>query len=200
MTDGEALYRAILENPLDPLRRLIYADWCEENGHRQRADELRRPGDSCSAPQGVTSLFFDFVRSDTRNLLVITDFSLATWKGGLLEELAMTAHEFSRKDVAKDLFQHFPIQRIRIRDRDPLLMPGFIPGHAWQLGNSGHEYEIEPWLFAFIDYQSAAYSGTTLDGVYLVRFRSHAEAMTALSNACVDFGRKAAGLPAIRRR
>ena len=39
MTDREALYRAILENPDDDTLRLIYADALEEEGDSQRAFE-----------------------------------------------------------------------------------------------------------------------------------------------------------------
>ena len=49
MTQRDALLRAVCENPDDDLPRLVFADWCEENGEPERADfirtqiELRRP-------------------------------------------------------------------------------------------------------------------------------------------------------------
>lgn len=41
MTDNEAFVRAILADPGDQATRLVYADWLEENGDKQRAEFLR---------------------------------------------------------------------------------------------------------------------------------------------------------------
>ena len=41
MTDGEVLYRAILESPDDDSPRLVWADWLEENGEPDRAEFVR---------------------------------------------------------------------------------------------------------------------------------------------------------------
>lgn len=41
MTDGDALLRAILEDPGDDLPRLAYADWCDEAGGAARAEFIR---------------------------------------------------------------------------------------------------------------------------------------------------------------
>ncbi|MGL4550819.1 MAG: TIGR02996 domain-containing protein [Gemmataceae bacterium] len=41
MTDGEALFRAILDDPDDDLPRLAYADWLEEGGEQPRAQLIR---------------------------------------------------------------------------------------------------------------------------------------------------------------
>lgn len=41
MSDGGRLFRAILEAPGDDLRRLVYADWLEENGQAGRAEFIR---------------------------------------------------------------------------------------------------------------------------------------------------------------
>jgi len=41
MTDGEALYRAVLESPDDDAPRLVWADWLEENGDPERAEFVR---------------------------------------------------------------------------------------------------------------------------------------------------------------
>src|SRR5262245_46036036 len=41
VTDGEALFRAILDDPDDDLPRLAYADWLEENGQQPRAQLIR---------------------------------------------------------------------------------------------------------------------------------------------------------------
>jgi uncharacterized protein (TIGR02996 family) len=41
MTDGDALYRAILERPDDDAPRLVWADWLEEHGDPDRAEFVR---------------------------------------------------------------------------------------------------------------------------------------------------------------
>lgn len=40
-SDGDALFRAVCENPADETPRLVYADWLEENGHAERAEFIR---------------------------------------------------------------------------------------------------------------------------------------------------------------
>src|SRR5262245_22408142 len=37
----EALHRAILDSPEDGTPRLVYADWCEDNGEAARAEFIR---------------------------------------------------------------------------------------------------------------------------------------------------------------
>src|SRR4051812_32622743 len=41
MTDGEALFRAICEQPDEDTPRLVYADWLEEGGDPDRAEFIR---------------------------------------------------------------------------------------------------------------------------------------------------------------
>jgi uncharacterized protein (TIGR02996 family) len=41
MGDGEALLRAILDQPKEETPRLVYADWCDENGQPERAEFIR---------------------------------------------------------------------------------------------------------------------------------------------------------------
>ena len=40
-TDGDALLRAICENPAEDTPRLVYADWLQENGRAERAEFIR---------------------------------------------------------------------------------------------------------------------------------------------------------------
>ena len=40
-TDGEALLRAVLEEPADDLPRLALADWFDERGEADRAEFIR---------------------------------------------------------------------------------------------------------------------------------------------------------------
>ena len=40
-SDGEALFRAICEQPREDMPRLVYADWLQENGRPERAEFIR---------------------------------------------------------------------------------------------------------------------------------------------------------------
>jgi uncharacterized protein (TIGR02996 family) len=41
MTDREALVRAVLAAPEDDAPRLVFADWCDENGDSEWAEFIR---------------------------------------------------------------------------------------------------------------------------------------------------------------
>jgi uncharacterized protein (TIGR02996 family) len=41
MSDGDALFQAILRHPDEDTPRLAYADWCDENGQPERAEFIR---------------------------------------------------------------------------------------------------------------------------------------------------------------
>lgn len=41
MTDGAALLASVLAHPEDDAPRLVYADWCDENGQPERAEFIR---------------------------------------------------------------------------------------------------------------------------------------------------------------
>jgi uncharacterized protein (TIGR02996 family) len=55
-SDGDALFRAICEEPWEDTPRLVYADWLQENGDAGRAEfirlqvELAKPGANFDAP------------------------------------------------------------------------------------------------------------------------------------------------------
>jgi uncharacterized protein (TIGR02996 family) len=49
MTDGDALQRAVVANRDDDTPRLIYADWCDENGQPHRASFIRAQIESARA-------------------------------------------------------------------------------------------------------------------------------------------------------
>ena len=40
-SDGDALFRAVCEQPAEDTPRLVYADWLEENGQSERAEFIR---------------------------------------------------------------------------------------------------------------------------------------------------------------
>ena len=53
MTDRDALLRSILERPDDDVRRLVMADWLEENGESERAEFIRVQLEIASTPLTV---------------------------------------------------------------------------------------------------------------------------------------------------
>ena len=54
MTQRDALLRAVCENPDDDLPRLVFADWCDENGEPERAEFIR-----AHVQAGKSEVFFD---------------------------------------------------------------------------------------------------------------------------------------------
>src|SRR5262245_35601142 len=52
MTAGEALFRAVTENPDEDTPRLVYADWLQENGDTDRAEFIRLQVEAAQLPEG----------------------------------------------------------------------------------------------------------------------------------------------------
>ncbi len=55
MTDQQSLLQAILENPNDTARRLVYADWLEENDHNRLAVFIREQCEAFFASEHLPS-------------------------------------------------------------------------------------------------------------------------------------------------
>ncbi len=76
---GDALYRAILDEPGDVLRRLVFADWLEEHGQLERAEFVRIQCEGCDG--GVMRLW-DLLNGQTdwlADLLKLTGNAASDW-------------------------------------------------------------------------------------------------------------------------
>jgi uncharacterized protein (TIGR02996 family) len=211
VTDGEALIRSVLANPADDAPRLVYADWLEERGRAEDAEFIR-------VQIELARLGFDgafHVDSQGRlqrmpaHIERLQERQLELWMGGagrpeLHKELAnwpMTIHPMRGQSlrirrgfvervasfaeifiaVAAGLFRHQPVTRISLVDRQPFHTGS---GYGWARKVGRDTFGSVPTILW--PYLSAG------DGP--VEFPTADEAEAALSRACVQYGRTAAGL------
>lgn len=106
LTDGEALLRAIIDNPADDDRRLVYADWLEDDGRSRRAQWVRL------AVRLPHCSFVELTRDDPFVLLGIQPGEARpldgwdddgrpktvtrTWMWGESEEMGLIVHDLGR--------------------------------------------------------------------------------------------------------
>ena len=181
------LLRAILIDPYDDTPRLIYADWLEEMGRDWRANEIRGA----------------ITRQDPSELV-------ADWQihhRGFIDQLKMTINDFMR--YGPEWFKIEPITGIMIKDKRP--------GRSTCTGPHGERVGCWRWwaeletspdildlslasnalpvkIFSELKNQLGHLSYPTDAMLY----RTEADAMEALSQACVAYGRKLAGLPPLK--
>lgn len=76
MNDHDALLNAVLENPDDDLPRLVFADWCEENGQEQRAAMIRQQVER----EALAATMDDDAEAFDRTLGVVNFFNHPEWR------------------------------------------------------------------------------------------------------------------------
>ncbi len=104
MTDEEALRAAVLAHPYDDTPRLVYADWCDDAGHADRAAFIRAQIDAARAePWGAADR--EAMRRANALLAVYAEEWTAhvseavEWHGferGFIEQVGLYAHRFAR--------------------------------------------------------------------------------------------------------
>jgi uncharacterized protein (TIGR02996 family) len=120
VTDGEALRRAIVENPDEDTHRLVYADWLDENRQPDRAAFIRAQIEAARAepfsPQAraakgkADELFRKNRAAWTTSIRdKVHDF---WFKRGFVTGVQAEASEFSR--VAPPLFEAEPLQELTL--------------------------------------------------------------------------------------
>ena len=90
MTDGEALLKAIIDDPHDDLPRLAYADWLEEHGgevERARAEFIRVQHKIAAEPAkcGYSRLDTCFDRRENLALVISTGCHACAARGRLID-------------------------------------------------------------------------------------------------------------------
>ena len=178
MSDGENLYRAILAAPGDDAPRLIYADWLEEHGDLERAELIRHmvhfPRDRTGyRPPNPASIYWP---------------DAPRWIGygvrrGFVVEIGLSTPLFLAH--AAELFARHPITRVNLLDRHP------IP----RIGRSDLRFAHITWGRPELPQHRPVELFPGLPEGTRRTFPSLARALSALSDAAVAFGRKAAGLP-----
>ena len=214
-SDGRALLRAVIEHPDDDAPRLVFADYVEERGQPERAEFIRLQVAAAHEPC-VQSLPRQHTCSDPACgrcrpfgdrlavLCQLPGFGDWVWDGwdppvvntwyerGFVEAVAVAAERFV--EVAGRLFALEPIRSVRLSGRMATLSPD---GAAWycegQIGLGPARMSVVPKLVYEMMRGPRPAPRLTARWVAHV-YPTHTDADLALSEACVRFGRRAAGL------
>ncbi len=213
-TTYEHLLRAILEDPLSDDLRLVLADFLEDEGETERSEFIRLQVEKERMNSGCMTVLrkeCDGTRADwclrcrllnrERELLDAHQFSwlpralmdiesevlrdVCTYRRGLVESISLTLTDFMKH--AGVIFSAAPILRVSLTDRRP-----WVAG--WHGGDSrpGEPESLPLALWVW------------LPGVDVARenrwhwYATPDKACTALSDACVLYGRRCANLPSLR--
>jgi uncharacterized protein (TIGR02996 family) len=205
-SEGDSLLRGILEEPHDDGLRLIYADWLEEFGERaDLADFIRqwvyyasgRVRSNAALPvlsgdirqhlgDGFCRVFFD----GKTQWRVRTSHDFQHWRG-FVNRVQMPQGAFLEHAAA--IFSSQPVAEVVLTD----VLPSPFSGTLAALSNKIH-LRTPPYhrsILASDDLRDvlrvamgSIYGGRGADPDTLLFFR-------AISDACVAYGRAAAGLP-----
>ena len=179
MTDGEAILRAILENPADDTARLVCADWLEENRKSRRAGFIRAQiatGRSAEFVGGHDCLGWHPATHECG------DKATFAVRRGFVAEVRLPLAAFLAH--AEALFRAHPVERVVLTDREPRdlgygwcwyngpgdVAPDYLPIPIWR--DNGGDPDCTRWVRAFPE-----------------------DCRRALGLRCVAHGRELAGLP-----
>lgn len=190
------LHAAILADPADDLVRLVYADRLEEQGESERAEFIRaqiRIADSGDGP--LLSWMQDKVREEICGSGDVW-WTAWTFRRGFLASIECDLADWLHHGPA--LVREHPLERVAIRDREPLALSGGGPNDPWHgwcawcdeslvlLGFEDDEpgpYKLPRWLFRLV-------KGKGIDSNPFDTYHDSLDAaLTALSNACLAWAR-----------
>jgi uncharacterized protein (TIGR02996 family) len=217
------LLRSILERPDDDTPRLIFADWCEDNGEADRAEFIRAqmaavggkmpsrwPWSVWWVPGPFTTRVASRTTAtdDSVILFYVPSDDWVLWHRGFVEAISLPLAAFM--EHARDLFAAYPIISVTLTDREPIdveraqgddwqIVFGWYRWHEDQIG--GPEYQrndIPPELWDLMDEHLSLElppPGTPAGTGLFKDYYSREEACTALFRAAVAYGRDLVGLP-----
>jgi uncharacterized protein (TIGR02996 family) len=119
-SDGEALFRAICDQPWEDTPRLVYADWLQENGRAERADFIRLQCEAwhlCTAYPTITE-----ARTAASRLLKeygdqwhaeLPEIAGVTWSDLFVRGFVDTAWVEAKRDVRAQLDAVFAVAPVR---------------------------------------------------------------------------------------
>jgi uncharacterized protein (TIGR02996 family) len=215
MSDQNALLWAILEDPADDLRRLVFADWLEEHGDesgRARAEFIRvqiershiqplGPPDQALAYREARLWLALRHLWHPGPLPLATLDDLGAWRRGFPARLTTYTGLFMSQAGA--MFAAAPIGQVILTDKRPLEYRWPVrPSWGWFDGSRRLSYgdqercpaEMDPEELPFALWQ--AYKRGRQGGQKW-QHPDEESALSALSAACVSYGRRQAGLPAL---
>ena len=130
MTDLEAVYAAILDEPDDDTHRLVYADALDDRGalcDKSRALEIRAAILHPSGPFGQGESYSNGIE--------------LVWRRGFPDETRSSTDAW--KGHGRHLVREHPIRAVRLTDKRPIQTGANI--WYWQIGNS-RPSEVPAWL------------------------------------------------------
>jgi uncharacterized protein (TIGR02996 family) len=114
LTDRDALLRAIIAHPGDDTPRLVYADWCEENGEEARArfirEQVGHPDRKCT--------FWEWL-GDFHSSCNGRDW---VWRRGFIEGVILSAEDWALR--CTQLIERYPIRSVELTTRPDLTWHG----------------------------------------------------------------------------
>jgi uncharacterized protein (TIGR02996 family) len=214
--DATALVRAVLESPADDAPRLVFADYVEEQGDPGRAEFIRlqvaAAHESCAQRLPRQHTCSDVACRRCRPygdrlaaLCELPGFGGWVWDGweapvvhvwfdrGFVEGVSVVAERFA--EVAGRLFALEPIRSVRLTGRMPALTPS---GATWysegqvSLSATARTAAIPKAVYELM--RSRWLAPRRLGRWETQVYPTHSDANDALSEACVRFGRREAGL------
>jgi uncharacterized protein (TIGR02996 family) len=218
IAEGNALLRAVLEDPADDLPRLAYADWLDEQGNetgRSRAEFIRaqvelsrighRPagcGDRSCPCAGLSRRARSLARTGNPP-------NVSVWAGEPLNTIPKARYRFSRGFVAevemppwwfsrhaRDIFLANPVVAATLRGGWPVWRQRM---YWWLKANDltrvrGDESALPGPLFALL--APPLEEQYTHEGAVRRRgYEDRSDALADLSRTCIIWGRRIAGLP-----
>lgn len=213
MSQRDDLMRGICEEPADDLRRLIFADWCEENGETDLAEFIRLS--LTVKREEIKPLhWYDLLRKRprfsgldncTRWASPLSPLHIHQWTAAhtwFSRGFVVTAKcSYSRwMEFGHQVIERLPIEEVVLEDKRPFAMPMADSDgdeYGWEVDSSvTDQRKIPPALVGcfrgvsrFVDRTIGGYART------FVVFASRYEAQFEMAVACLRFARSKAGLP-----
>jgi uncharacterized protein (TIGR02996 family) len=213
--DERALLAAILAAPEEDTPRLVYADWCGENGDHDRAEfirvqvELARLGGcsrdfsaglSCCCPFCNAGGYV--LRRRERELLrhlddwyppVCKTFGRYDWERGFISAVTCTCADFLAHAAA--VFACHPVERVTLANKEPAASLQHRGWFRWYTDSDEDESVIPQGVYRkLIGVYPEDLHGKSSQPYW----KSRELALEALSDACVAWGREQAKSAPVR--
>ncbi len=198
MTEREAFIAKIIAEPHEDTHRLVFADWCDENGYEGWAYLIRHQSEPTVCPAGLSAdvMFYRKGMEGSCTVKLAEGIRGVQYVvvNGFVSEVRCTLANFTAN--AKRLFAAHPIVKVDLIDREPF--SNCLRVHEWRvfllegrtLGN--WPGDLPPDFHRFLDNHRPSRSGKNLQ---IHSFSKVSLANDALSRAAVRYGRWLNGMP-----
>lgn len=195
-TTGDLLLRAILEHPEDDDRRIVYADWLEENEQLDRANYIRwsvletnhiKASNLLAANQ---QRWFGDQLAQSLWTAGTQWGDVVRWQRGFVAEVSCTSLEFVTH--ARALFRAHPVERVKLTDCKPATTYGMAEGNNGAVWERLSVYQTRKTWDHVLDNELfdalVLVVGVAAKGSTRLVFPTEATALEALGAACLLLG------------